>query len=276
LYEYDNTFKEYFLLKNNGHNPNKLIYSKAFLTNETNVNMAEQININEWIDKINILIWKRVDKFEYSIDQLIQFTEINKRIPRVFGGDEVEQELGRLCSKLRYKKKRNILSQDKINKLEKILGWYWTEETKITKFQTFEEKYIDIKQWVINNKRIPGEYSKDIEEKRLGRICNKLRANKRKNKLTIEQINLLSEITGWFWERDVIKKSFDEYFEEFVKFITKNNRTPIKYGVDDPNEIKLTEWCQRIKKKHKNGKLDIESFNKLNNIKEWKWETYKI
>ena len=78
-------------------------------------------------------------------------------------------------------------------------GWYWINESIMTPAQIFEEKYLELKQWLENNGRIPSRVSKDIIEKKLGNWCHNQRLNKRKNTLSIDHIERLNKLPEWYW-----------------------------------------------------------------------------
>jgi hypothetical protein len=62
----------------------------------------------------------------------------------------------------RIDKLKNILSDDRIKKLESLNGWYWEKE------DTFDEMYEKIRIWVNIYGKIPSIMSKDKTERQLG------------------------------------------------------------------------------------------------------------
>ena len=60
-------------------------------------------------------------------------------------------------------------------------------------------------------------------------------------------------------------KSWEERYNDFVKFITINNRLPFSSGCPD-EEIRLYRWYKVQEGKIKNGKLDSEKSNLLSQV----------
>ena len=97
-----------------------------------------------------------------------------------------------------WSKKKGTLSQDRIDKLEKIKEWKWCLVPLVI-IKSFDDNYIELSEWVNQNNKIPSENSKNVIESRLGRWCSRQRANKRNNKLEKENINKLNKIKKWYW-----------------------------------------------------------------------------
>ena len=51
--------------------------------------------------------------------------------------------------------------------------------------------YEELKEWININNKFPFQHSINLEEKKLGKWCYHKRENKKKNKLTDEQMNKL-------------------------------------------------------------------------------------
>lgn len=274
LSESDESIKEYLTIRNSGKQYNKkIIKFENYLSNESMIFISNKINLDDWINNIEINLWKKMNHFEYNYNILKEWVNINKKIPSINSKNKIEKTLGRYCVKLRQNCKNGILNEEKIEKLNLIEGWYWSSNIKI-KFQTFEEKFYDIKNWVIVNNKIPSDYSKNEEESRLGRLCNKLRANYKKNKLNKNQIQLLEKIPNWFWESKASKKTFDENFNDLRNWLLLNKRMPSRY-TNDISEKKLGEWSERQKILKRKNKMSIDIILKFNQLEYWIWNIYK-
>jgi hypothetical protein len=69
--------------------------------------------------------WYWEDLFNEKYNKLKRWVEVNKNLPKSNSEDKTEKKLGKFCTNLRGNKKKNNLSDDRINKLELIDGWYW-------------------------------------------------------------------------------------------------------------------------------------------------------
>ena len=74
-----------------------------------------------WSDDKVIII----KTFEESYDELVIWIEKSGKKPSAGSKDKTEKRLGYFCGSRRQDKKKGKLDQNKIDKLEKIDGWFW-------------------------------------------------------------------------------------------------------------------------------------------------------
>lgn len=269
LSETDNNIKDYFdAIKNGKICDRKLIRHDNCLSVEK---IGENINVDEWMNGIDVNIWKKVDSWEYNYNELKQWVVVNKRIPEQKSKDKTEKRLGIFCNHQRQYKKNGILDNDKIQKLENISEWYWNLE------DSFNETYSKLKQWIENNKKLPSHGSKGEIEKKLGQFCHNQRTNKKNNNLDNNRIQKLNEISLWYWGNDKIKiiKTFDESYDELKHWVAINKKIPSRTSKNEI-EKKLGEFCSSQRKNKKFGKLNNDRIYKLNEISLWYWGNDEI
>jgi len=153
---------------------------------------------DERITKLELLdgwFWEQEDSFNGSYDELTQWMKIHKKLPSSTSNDPLEKRLGVWCSTQRKNKKKGKLSNEKIKKLEKLIGWIWEQKDH------FDEWYDELKQWIKNHKKLPYGKSNDPQEKQLGSWCSTQRKNKKKGKLSDEKIKKMELLAGWFWSK---------------------------------------------------------------------------
>lgn len=234
---------------------------KGFLTKE---------RIEE-LDKIKLWFWEREDTFDELYDELVNWVKANKTIPRArTKTDMTEYKLGEFSSRMRKNKKDGKLDKDRIEKLEKINGWYWTNDD-IRVIQTFDEKLKDITTWINKNNKIPSKSKNkdDNEESRLGRLCEKLRSKYKKGKLTDDEIKELEKIPNWYWETGVIVKSFDENYKDLKKWLNEHNVMPSRCYYSEGEGKRLGRWVEKQKTAFKNGELTKEDYEKFEKLPYW-------
>ena len=95
---------------------------------------------------------------------------------------------------MRSQKRKGILCQDYINRLNKLEDWYWEKKDKFPRY-----KYEKIVEWVNENNRLPLENYRDGEEKSLYNWCQYIRLKKRKGVLCQDHIDKINKINGWYW-----------------------------------------------------------------------------
>ena len=204
--------------------------------------------------------------WEYDLDQLWMekyelLKILNKPVTRAYITD-CGVKLGDWCHKLRTDKKKGNLSQEKIDLLEKIPGWYWEYDLD----QLWMEKYELLK---ILNKPVTRAYITDCGVK-LGDWCHKLRTDKKKGNLSQEKIDLLEKIPGWYWEQDLDQL----WMEKYELLINLNKSVPTGYITECG--VKLGSWCNRQKRLKKTGKLSQEQIDLLEKIPGWYWDSDQL
>jgi superfamily II DNA or RNA helicase len=143
------------------------------------------------------------DIWYYNFDKYCEYINENKKRPareHKLGAWENTQRLAY------HGKVKNDLDNNKISKLESFPGWKWELETKEDKWFT---QYNRSKLFTIENQRLAQiiKSPKNQKEKLETKIAdwNNLQRRKKRNgdrgKLTKEQIKLLNEIPGWYWEK---------------------------------------------------------------------------
>ena len=105
-------------------------------------------------------------------------------------------KLGSWCGTQRRNKKKNKLSQEHIDLLEKIPNWYWEQDEQWNKTYTLLKEYNDT----------PSQTYVTTCGVKLGKWCQTQKTNKKKNKLSQERIDLLEKIPNWYWcKKDMSK-----------------------------------------------------------------------
>ena len=216
---------------------------------------------DERITKLELLdgwYWELADPFDDHYGELKQWIKINNKLPSQHSNDLQEKQLGRWCSQKRFDKKKSKLSDDKIQKLEKLDGWVWEQ---------FDDSYDELKQWILINKKLPSMRSKDPQEKQFGMWCSTQRANKKKGKISDERIKQLEKLDGWYWEQE---DPFDDHYDELKQWIETNKKLPYEKS-KDPIEKQLGSWCSRQRTNKKKGKLSDDKIQKLEKLDGWYW-----
>ena len=166
--------------------------------------------------------------------------------------------IGCWCNKQRQKKKKNILSQDKYDLLEKIPGWFWERDLDGPWME-----YYDILKKLDN---MPSQSYVTEGGIHIGCWCATQRTNKKKNKLSDEQINLLDKIPDWFWERDLDGPWMDKY-----NILKELDNMPSSTYVNESG-INIGSWCARQRTINKKNKLSDKQIHLLEKIPGWFWE----
>jgi hypothetical protein len=98
--------------------------------------------------------------------------------------------LGTWVTTQRIRYSKGILSQDRIDLLEKLNGWSWDP-----KGSQWQEKYQELVQYAQEN----GNACPPRSHETLGFWVSKQRSNYKNGKLSEDRINLLHSLQGWVW-----------------------------------------------------------------------------
>jgi hypothetical protein len=99
--------------------------------------------------------------FDEICEQINAWVNTYIRMPSSTSKDIIEKQLGNWASARRQDKKKGSLSDDKINKLELIKGWFWCND------DLFDVVWEQVNTWVNIYNKIPSMMSKDKTEKNL-------------------------------------------------------------------------------------------------------------
>ncbi len=228
--------------------------------NDKKINKLDENKIKK-LEELNEWYWELDDLFEETYNRLKIWIDVNKRIPSPKSKNVEEKKLGIWCSTKRQDKKINKLDENKIKKLEQLNGWFWNLD------DIFDETYNRLKNWIEQNKRIPSNKSKNLEEKKLGQWCSHKRKDKNNNKLDENKIKKMEQLNGWYWNRDDI---FDETYNRLKIWIDVNKRVPLQKS-KNVEEKKLGRWCSNKRNDKKINKLDENKIKKLEQLNGWFW-----
>jgi superfamily II DNA or RNA helicase len=225
---------------------------------EDRITSLEEITGWKWETDLDA-VWqgKREEVFEFIRNN-------NGKFPSTVSNDKEEKSLGNWCVTQRKNKKKGDLSEDQITSLEEITGWVWDADA------AWQGKREEVAEFIRNNDgKFPSKVSNDKEEKSLGMWCSNQRANKKKNKLSEDQIKSLEEITGWVWDADAVWQGKREEVFEFIR--NNDGKFPSKVS-NDKEEKSLGNWCMTQRTNKKKGDLSEDQIKSLEEITGWKWD----
>lgn len=130
-------------------------------------------------------------------------------------------------------------------------------------------KYEMLKEFVEKNNRLP-KHKEEYNNIKIAYWCVTNRRNYKKNKLTQDQINKLSNIEKWWWNDGKIRNTWEENYNLLLEFIKINNRIP-KWK-EKFNNNTIGEFCITQRRNYKKNKLAQYKVDKLNDIKIWWWK----
>jgi hypothetical protein len=204
------------------------------------------------------LIWN--ERFE----SVKSFYSKNNKYPSQSLTNKKENSLKQWINTQRKDKKESKIKEDRIKLLETLPNWEWEIDLDLK----WNKKFESVKSFYSKNNKYPSQYSKDKEEQILGTWIGRQKTNKKKGKLTEEQIKLLETFPNWKWNNS---DNWDKTFNIIKSFYSKNNKYPSQYSKDKEEQI-LGMWIGRQKTNKKKGKLTEGKIKLLESIPNWKWE----
>ena len=248
----DEGIVEYFGLKMTGWIGGREIVVNEFYGEEK---FSEEIDLVEWSSEIWEKVWQVVDNWQYRYTQLRDWIVTNQRIPSEKSTDNIEKNLGALCSYIRNRKKNGNLSEVRIQQMNNIELWCWNELDK-----KWNRKYKQLYQWISKNDMIPKQSSTNIAEQLLARWCMMQRKTRRQKSLSLYRIKKLEKLKYWYWTADSFTKCSNKFETRYnnLKHWIKINHTIPRNTTNDPIEKSLGTWCTNLRKKWRNNKLSDE------------------
>jgi len=228
-------------------------------------------NLINLLEKISIWSWKSLNSFDSNISKLIEFVNKQKHLPRPYSSDLIEQKLFRWCSLYKSQYNRQILSDIKIKKFEKVNGWTWERSSQMTDF-TIQCQMLQT--WVQKYKQLPHKNIKSDQnpiQRKLSIWCTQMQNRYSSNHLTLDQIRQLEAIPGWSWVTKPIQNKFLAQFGRLAEWI-KNNHCIPSAASTDLVEQGLGQWCGRIRFRKRRQLLKKDQIVLFKKLPYWYWD----
>jgi superfamily II DNA or RNA helicase len=235
----------------------KGVNNRSLIT-ESQIQSLETLPDWVWNQDIN-------GKWNLDLQKLNDFIYKNKKFP---SKDEVF--LFNWCGTQRKNYKgignQKGLTDEQIENLEKIPGWYWDSD------EVWQEKANNVKIFIEKYEKLPSQTSSNKIEKSFGHWSTVQRRSYIKKTLEKEKIIFLESINGWLWDTS----DFIGSINKIKEFIIKNNRLPKEKrkaaSINDKEENQLNAWCGTIRQKYKMKKLSDDEIKTIESINGWFWK----
>lgn len=204
--------------------------------------------------------WQRdISRCEEGYLHAADYFEVNQSLnPSVGYTSDDGFPLGVWVSAQRRKYQSGKLSDERINRLEKLkIDWNPIEAL-------WQEGYANALEYrkIHGNLYVNSSYITDDGYK-LGAWLNNQRTKYRTGKLSYEHIELLNKI-DMVWSKNESK--WYQGYSYASKYFTKNNNLNIPQDYVTDDGYKLGEWLGSQRRQCRNGKLDVERQERLENI----------
>lgn len=251
-------------------------------TLKENENKIKKSKFEEFYDDFELRTWytngEIIAKLSYNENQWQEnyenvdtFVKVNNKLPSHGSKNKEENVLGIWCNTQRQNYKKEKLSKERIDQLQRIPEWKWD----VLK-EKWDINYENLNKFVKQNNRFPSERSEIKEEKVLGSWYRHRLNDYIESNLKGEQIKKLEEIEGWTWGKD-LDEEWQEKFNNLVNFVGKNKKLPYEKSKNQ-TEAKIGKWCSSQHRNYKGtGKriLTEKQISQLEEINGWVWDNYE-
>jgi superfamily II DNA or RNA helicase len=201
--------------------------------------------------------------------------------------DGSKWKIGSWIDKQRQNCKNGKLLEDRVRELETVPGWFWEDEKKknVAKAQPWMEWLGVLREYAAAEGCLPVRSTvwtrpADGQKWKIGDWISAQRQNRKKGKLSEDQIQELETIPGWIWE-DKKKKNmakvqpWPEWLEVLREYIAAEGCLPVQSTIwtrpTDRQKWKIGNWIKGQRTNRKNGKLLEDRARELETIPGWKW-----
>ncbi|OAI00630.1 hypothetical protein A1353_19530 [Methylomonas methanica] len=214
--------------------------------------------------------------WELSTEQWNEAFEQLQSYVKQHGGAKIHQDyvspdglnLGTWVVTQRTNKSKNLLSQDRVERLEALPGWSWNRNT-----EQWEDAFGQLQSYVNlhGNAIVPNRYVTPDGFK-LGNWIGSQRMCKSKNLLSQDRVERLEALPGWSW--DPISEQWEDSFEQLKSYITLNgnSRGISKHVTSDG--FKLGSWVNNQRNRKSKNLLSQDRVERLEALPGWSWNPY--
>ena len=201
-------------------------------------------------------IWRK--RFE-SVKLFIQ---TSNRLPSSSSQDRAEKRLGGWLDSQKWKKRRGLLANDKIRKLQDFPDWSWNFQA-----EQWGKTRLKVRDFIDKYGCYPSKKSPNKAERSLAGWCIGQKSRKRLGTMPQLRIKLLEQLPGWQWDRFY---SWEELHDFLRTYVSLYGTYPYTLS-PDAEERRLGNWVITQRMWCKTGKLTKKQIELLEEIPGWQW-----
>ena len=173
--------------------------------------------------------------------------------------------LGQWVSEQRTVYRKGLLSQERIAKLEALVGWVWGAfdlqwEEAFSALETYIAEHGDARV-ALRHKTKDGVA--------LGQWVQDRRKNYKKGQLPQDRITRLEGLTGWVW--DQLTQRWEEAFNALEAYIAEHGDARVANAYKTQDGFALGIWVRNQRVTKKKGQLSQERITRLEALPGWAW-----
>lgn len=219
---------------------------------------------NEFYDAIiTHLIRHTTEDFMEHYGKLLAHLEKTDGIYPSQGSDDSEEKfLATWIGNLRQRYKRGLLTENKINLMQKLPNWAWAR----SKSEIWMENGIKAREWVVAHEQYPSSESSNRFEKSAAGWITRARFDYNRDFLSNNQIEFCETFPNWIWNPK--KNKWLTSGEEAKNFVIITGRYPMQRV---KVEAKHYNWILRAKQLYRDGLLTKNQIKFCETFPNWHW-----
>jgi superfamily II DNA or RNA helicase len=212
-------------------------------------------SVSGWVWTKTRLPWNAM--FTLVQDFVREFDRLPKRC-EVY----MNVKLGDWVFRQQQERKNNNLSQERIEMLASISGWFWKRRV------SWEDMYAMLQEFVKEFKRLP-KCREIYHDTQLGIWVSTQKTMKKQNKISSARAETLEEISGWVWGYKI--HQWGEMYTILQTFVREFERLPKTNEIYQ--DVDLWPWVYRQRQAKEANNLSSERVQMLMEIPMWIWTT---
>jgi hypothetical protein len=209
------------------------------------------------LNKLPLWVWDSANYDDIWINkynELVEYLTINNKLPK-----RSNDNLGKWISVQRTEYKKNKMQTTRVELLNQLPLWIWDAANYDDIWMNI---YNELAEYITINNKLPKQ-----SDKKFGSWIDNQRQEYKKNKMSINRVELLNQIPLWLWNGIDINAIWMNKYNELVEYLTINNKLPTR------SDINLGCWINTQRREYKNNKTTTDRIDLLNILPLWKWLT---
>lgn len=225
---------------------------------------AERVNALEGLAQWE---WQPIDaQWERNYSELTAWLNEKGRFPGSSKSDPRARQLNLWILSQRAALRAGRLTPERKARLEDIPGWSWKPHS-----DAWDRNYEAARQFRDRTGRAPSQIADDPMEVGIGiwEQSQRTAYNVGKQRLTLERIARLEQLSGWTWNR--VDEAWDARYEAARKFRLTTGAPPGLGKSATDEERDLASWETNQRQHHRAGRLPSERVVRLEALPGWSW-----
>ena len=217
-------------------------------------------NLNGWTWDTDAAQW------EEGFNRLLNYVDNtgHARVPSLYK-DTDGYKLGGWVVTQRHRRNKGRMEPDRERRLDEISDWSWDTDA-----DQWEQGFRRLEAYEIENGDALVPFAFSLDGFQLGYWVRTQRDKYTRGVLGVDRQQRLEALNGWSW--NPIADKWEEGFERLIKYIDQSGHAHVPQSYVDADGYKLGWWVGTQRRKRRDGKLDANRMQRLEQLTGWTWE----